>query len=234
MNRRSYQRLPVPDATQSRPSPARAGKVKESGSHTHEPAAADGETGRINAPAAPSGASATRVELVELLDHCETAMRAAAANLWDNHRDLAITLNQRAGRCHAMAHEIRLCEPPGSAPAGSPGAAGSALFVPLRREYFDAFAARHKEWEYRLLGGRWNADTCAVGRRVVLSCGYGKSRRLTGTITEFMVVQHPAALPGWVACYGSDAGPAACFRVAVDLPLNGRAFYVRQSPTATI
>lgn len=98
--------------------------------------------------------------------------------------------------------------------------AGSALFVPLRFEFFEAFEKGWKQWEYRKLGPRWNARTCAIGRRVVLSRGYGTSRRLTGTITDFMEVQHPEALPGWLECYGVDAGRAACFRVEVDVPPN--------------
>lgn len=95
-------------------------------------------------------------------------------------------------------------------------ASGSALFIPLRKQYFDAFANREKHWEYRRLGGRYNARTCRIGRRVVLSLGYGKAHRLTGTITDFMVDPNPDSLPGWLACYGSEAGGAACIRIEVD------------------
>jgi hypothetical protein len=56
------------------------------------------------------------------------------------------------------------------------------LFIPLKTEYFDAFAAGTKTDEYRRLDQRWNARTCAIGRRVK---GYGKAHRLTGTITGF-------------------------------------------------
>jgi hypothetical protein len=52
---KSYHRSSVPDATQSRPFPARAGKVMESGDRpTKEPSAPTGATGRIEAPAGTS------------------------------------------------------------------------------------------------------------------------------------------------------------------------------------
>lgn len=94
--------------------------------------------------------------------------------------------------------------------------AGSALFIPLRKEFFEAFAEGRKQWEYRRHGTRWNAETCSIGRRVVLSLGYGKHRRLTGRVADFMIVHHPDCLPGWLARYGTDAGHAACIRVEID------------------
>jgi len=51
------------------------------------------------------------------------------------------------------------------------------LFLPLKREYFDAFEAGIKTHEYRLYGPRWNEKNCRIGRPVTLSCGYGKGRR---------------------------------------------------------
>jgi hypothetical protein len=59
------------------------------------------------------------------------------------------------------------------------------LFVPLKAEYFDAFARGDKTVEYRLAGGPWNATTCRVGRPVTLSRGYGTQRRLDGIVTGF-------------------------------------------------
>lgn len=59
------------------------------------------------------------------------------------------------------------------------------LFIPLKREYFDAFERGEKDTEYRIYGPRWNERVCSVGRPVVLSCGYGKQRRLEGVIREF-------------------------------------------------
>jgi hypothetical protein len=59
------------------------------------------------------------------------------------------------------------------------------LFVPLNAEFFDAFAAGTKTEELRRYGARWNERTCPVGRRVVLSRGYGKAKRLAGRIVRF-------------------------------------------------
>jgi len=43
------------------------------------------------------------------------------------------------------------------------------LFIPLKGEYFDAFARGEKRQEFRPWGKRWNERTCRIGRRVVLS-----------------------------------------------------------------
>lgn len=59
------------------------------------------------------------------------------------------------------------------------------LFIPLKGEFYDAFNAGTKDTEYRLAGGRWNGRTCAVGRPVILSRGYGKARRQAGTVRAF-------------------------------------------------
>lgn len=59
------------------------------------------------------------------------------------------------------------------------------LFIPLKGEYFDAFANGTKRVEYRLHGPRWNSSVCVVGRPVILSRGYGKARRLKGKIISF-------------------------------------------------
>ena len=59
------------------------------------------------------------------------------------------------------------------------------LFVPLRSEYYEAFAEGTKRDELRLYGPRWNERTCAPGRDIVLSKGYGKHNRMTGRILKF-------------------------------------------------
>ncbi|MDR1349797.1 MAG: hypothetical protein LBJ59_03250 [Zoogloeaceae bacterium] len=82
------------------------------------------------------------------------------------------------------------------------------LFLPLKTEFFNAFAAGEKSVEYRRYGARWNEQTCVPGRRVTLSCGYGTMRRLSGVITEFevralsevAVAQHLYAPPCEIAC----------------------------------
>jgi hypothetical protein len=91
-----------------------------------------------------------------------------------------------------------------------------ALFIPLRGVYFDQFERGEKRTEYRQRGPRWNAETCAIGRRVVLSRGYGKQKRLTGTITGFSYDTIPSKLPGWLECYGPNSGDAACITIQID------------------
>lgn len=51
-----------------------------------------------------------------------------------------------------------------------------ALFVPLYTEWFDKFANGTKRTEYRKHGPRWNANTCTIGRPVILSKGYSGPR----------------------------------------------------------
>lgn len=89
------------------------------------------------------------------------------------------------------------------------------LFIPLKREFFEQFKAGTKNTEYRLRGSRWNAETCWIGRTVVLSKGYGKKHRLTGKIVGFHYDNLPSRLPGWSNCYGSG-GSAACIKIEVD------------------
>lgn len=90
------------------------------------------------------------------------------------------------------------------------------LFIPLRREWFDQFEDGRKDTEYRVHGPGWNERTCRVGRRVTLSCGYGKHRtRLTGTITQFEVLPAAQAHPAFREIYPT-APEAAAIRIRVD------------------
>lgn len=59
------------------------------------------------------------------------------------------------------------------------------LFIPLKSEYYEAFKDGSKREELRIYGKRWNEKTCPVGRKVVLSKGYGKQNRLKGRIWRF-------------------------------------------------
>jgi hypothetical protein len=59
------------------------------------------------------------------------------------------------------------------------------LFVPLKAEFYNAFADGSKAEELRLYGKRWNEDTCSLGREIVLSKGYGKHSRLKGKVWKF-------------------------------------------------
>ena len=90
------------------------------------------------------------------------------------------------------------------------------LFIPLKSEFYNAFLDGTKTTEYRRHGPGWNAKTCWVGRRVVLSKGYGKANRVTGTIVDFHVSRQPTTTPAWLACYGAPAGEAACITIRLD------------------
>jgi hypothetical protein len=59
------------------------------------------------------------------------------------------------------------------------------LFIPLFTQYYYQFKSGKKKIEYRNYGVRWNERTCRVGRRVIISCGYGKQKRLHGIVSAF-------------------------------------------------
>ena len=59
------------------------------------------------------------------------------------------------------------------------------LFVPVTSEWYDPMERGDKPYEIRKYGQRWNEKTCAVGRRVLISKGYGKQHRFYGVITQF-------------------------------------------------
>lgn len=90
------------------------------------------------------------------------------------------------------------------------------MFIPLKREYFEAFAAGTKREEFRPEGPRWNARTCPVGRPVVLSLGYGKARRMTGVIVGYRSSAEPTKTAAWKDCYGDRQGFAACVEIELD------------------
>jgi hypothetical protein len=87
------------------------------------------------------------------------------------------------------------------------------LFIPLKTEYYEGFLLGTKTTEYRRYGPRWNERTCRVGRRVVLSKGYGKAHRLRGVVVGFQ--RRVMSNADWIACYGSPDF-AACIRIKVE------------------
>lgn len=91
------------------------------------------------------------------------------------------------------------------------------LFIPLKTEFYEAFASGVKDTEYRLYGPRWNERTCAIGRAVVLSHGYGIKRRLNGVIVGFMRSTEVTSSESWHKCYGDKVGDAACIQIKVDV-----------------
>ena len=90
------------------------------------------------------------------------------------------------------------------------------LFIPLKREYFEAFKAGTKTEEFRPEGPRWNRRTCPIGRPVVLSLGYGIANRLTGLVVGFRNSAEPTKTPAWKDCYGDRGGNAACIEIKLD------------------
>ena len=91
------------------------------------------------------------------------------------------------------------------------------LFIPLKTEYFRAFQSGTKAVEYRQYGPRWNERTCAVGRPVVLSHGYGKRERLQGVVSGFSVDSNPTQIADWREVYGnSTRSVAACIRITLN------------------
>lgn len=100
--------------------------------------------------------------------------------------------------------------------SGSPDNATSPLFIPLRAEFFDQFKSGAKTTEYRRRSSRFNTETCFIGRKVVLSRGYGKAHRLTSKIVGFHYDTLPSKIPDWMEVYGANSGDAACIRIALD------------------
>lgn len=90
------------------------------------------------------------------------------------------------------------------------------LFIPLKREFFEAFKAGEKIEEFRPEGPRWNARTCRVGRRVVLSLGYGKRDRLSGRVAAYSARKEPTETDAWRTCYGDRGGLAACIQIELE------------------
>jgi len=86
------------------------------------------------------------------------------------------------------------------------------LFVPLRREWFEAFQRREKFEEWRRYGKQWNERVCWIGRPVQLSLGY-RSVRLLGTVVSFRTA--PARRPGAGDLYG-EGTICAVFGVKID------------------
>jgi hypothetical protein len=81
--------------------------------------------------------------------------------------------------------------------------ASKPLFIPLRREYYNAFLSGNKSVEYRRYGPGWNERTCWVGRPVMLSLGYGKNSRCMGVIKTFSLI-NSQLVPESRAVYGLE------------------------------
>lgn len=89
------------------------------------------------------------------------------------------------------------------------------LFIPLTKRWYEEFASGRKDIEYRKAGKRWNLNTCFHGREVVLSCGYGKSRRMKGIIEYAWVETDPNEFSDdYASVYGRD-GNELCIKIKI-------------------
>lgn len=92
-----------------------------------------------------------------------------------------------------------------------------ALFIPLKREFYEDFVAGRKGEEYRPYGPRWNENTCPVGRPVIIVLGYGVEHRRTGVITGFRTDKAMTKTEAWQKCYaGKGYKVAACIAIKLD------------------
>ena len=94
------------------------------------------------------------------------------------------------------------------------------LFIPLRREHYEAFATGTKPGMEKLrpCGARWNTKTCRVGRPVILSLGYGRQHRLQGWVSGYRVdISQVHLSPAWVAIYGPGPCAVACIKIALEV-----------------
>jgi len=91
------------------------------------------------------------------------------------------------------------------------------LFIPLCAGPFDEFKAGSKQnmEEYRPEGPRWNAEVCRIGRRVVLSRGYGKKDRLQGVIVGYRQIWS-REVPNWSTYYPKKEGRVAAIKIEVE------------------
>lgn len=102
----------------------------------------------------------------------------------------------------------------------------NALFIPLKTEYYNAFINGEKVEELRRHGTRWNEKSCALGRDVTLSKGYGKSNRSSAVITGFKK-QHGTTFGSSykediMDVYGTLDIWIACIRIKLTTPAESR------------
>jgi hypothetical protein len=90
------------------------------------------------------------------------------------------------------------------------------MFIPLKKKYFEQFAAKEKTEEFRLYGKRWNERVCVPGRDVVLSCGYSGAR-LNGTIRAF-AIRCFADVPVMRKIYPDVAANAMVACISITIP----------------
>lgn len=62
------------------------------------------------------------------------------------------------------------------------------LFVALKTKFYEQFKYGLKRYELRKLNSNFNAQTCKIGKAVILSKGYGNHERLGCYITSYKEV----------------------------------------------
>jgi len=90
------------------------------------------------------------------------------------------------------------------------------VFIPLKRQYFEAFKSGHKKIEYRRLGGQFTSANCFPGREVTLSKGYGKSNRIRGTVVKSWIEHHEHPAGAIAKCYGTEPIDIIAIEITVD------------------
>lgn len=88
------------------------------------------------------------------------------------------------------------------------------FFIPLKREYFEAFESGTKTQEYRPASSHFGK--AKAGDTVLLSLGYGTRRRLTGVIRSVARTRCLDGLRGWRECYGHKHDEAVVINIVLD------------------
>lgn len=61
------------------------------------------------------------------------------------------------------------------------------LFIPLKREFFEAFKDGTKTWELRGINNNFNEKTVVLERKTILALGYTKTR-IEGKISNIVLM----------------------------------------------
>ncbi len=90
------------------------------------------------------------------------------------------------------------------------------VFIPLKRQYFEAFKSGHKKIEYRRIGGQFTLANCFPGREVTLSLGYGTRLRLRGTVIRSWVEHYEQPTGAIADCYGTEPIDILAVEILID------------------
>lgn len=97
------------------------------------------------------------------------------------------------------------------------------IFIPLKREYYNAFKSGHKQIEYRRVGGQFTKANCTPGREVTLSLGYGSRNRIKGTVLRSWIEHHEHPTGPIADCYGTEPIDILAIQILVDRDCSYRA-----------